>query len=128
MEKKNQLFQKYPEEEFVRSLMQLFLGNEIHMHYQFSRKMLEDKGVIQEMNRMIPELQTYYLRCKHRKYLENIDSKKAITIFRQIIRVYGFLVKSVEKYSNGSKFLLYHVEKMEENKSPKKVNFEVNFD
>lgn len=126
--KKNQLFQRYPEEDFVKRLMQLFLGDELNLHYQFTRKTLEDKGVIQEINKMIPELQTYYLRCKHSKYLENVDSKKAITIFRQIIRVYGFLVKSVEKYHNRSKFLLYHVEKMEENKSPKKVNFEVNFD
>ncbi len=127
--KKNQLFQEYPSEDFIKKMIHLFIGKEntINTHYQFSRKMLEDKGVVVELHHMIPELKKYYLKCKHQKYLENIDSKKAITIFRQMIRLCGYTVKSVEKYQNGSKFLLYHMEKLNDVKSPRKINFEVDF-
>ncbi len=128
--KKNQLFQEYPSEEFIKNMIHLFIGKEtpINSHYQFSRKMLEDKGVVVELHHMVPELKKYYLKCKHQKYLENIDSKKAITIFRQMIRLCGYTVKSVEKYQNGSKFLLYHMEKLNDIKSPRKINCEVDFD
>jgi hypothetical protein len=128
--KKNQLFQEYPSEEFIKRIIHLFIGKDtpVNKHYQFSRKMLEDKGVIVELHHMIPELKKYYLKCKHQKYLENIDSKKAITIFRQMIRLCGYTVKSVEKYQNGSKFLLYHLEQLNDVKSPRKINFEVEFD
>lgn len=128
--KKNQLFQEYPSEEFIKRMIHLFIGKDtpVNQHYQFSRKMLEDKGVIVELHHMVPELKKYYLKCKHQKYLENIDSKKAITIFRQMIRLCGYTVKSVEKYQNGSKFLLYHLEKLNDIKSPRKINFEVDFD
>lgn len=128
--KKNQLFQEYPSEDFIKKMIHLFIGKDtpVNTHYQFSRKMLEDKGVVTELHHMIPELKNYYLKCKHQKYLENIDSKKAITIFRQMIRLCGYTVKSVEKYQNGSKFLLYHMEKLHDVKSPRKMNFEVDFD
>lgn len=128
--KKNQLFQEYPPEEFIKRIIHLFIGKDtpVNKHYQFSRKMLEDKGVVVELHHMIPELKKYYLKCKHQKYLENIDSKKAITIFRQMIRLCGYTVKSVEKYQNGSKFLLYHLEKLNDVKSTRKINFEVDFD
>ncbi len=128
--KKNQLFQEYPSEDFIKKIIHLFIGKDtpVNQHYQFSRKMLEDKGVVVELHHMIPELKKYYLKCKHQKYLENIDSKKAITIFRQMIRLCGYTVKSVEKYQNGSKFLLYHLEKLNDIKSPRKINFEVDFD
>lgn len=128
--KKNQLFQEYPSEEFIKRIIHLFIGKDtpVNQHYQFSRKMLEDKGVIVELHHMIPDLKKYYLKCKHQKYLESIDSKKAITIFRQMIRLCGYTVKSVEKYQNGSKFLLYHMEKLYDMKSPRKINFEVDFD
>ena len=128
--KKNQLFQEYPSEEFVNRVMRIFLGggdNKINTYFQFSRKMLEERNVIEEMNTLIPELRRYYLKCKHKTYLDNLDTKKVITIFRQLIRIYGYKIKSTEKYHNGNKFLLYQLEKMKK-KSPKRMNFVVDFD
>jgi len=124
--KKNQLFQEYPTEEFVKRVMRIFLGGD-NTYFQFSRKMLEERNVIEEMNRLIPELKRYYLKCKHKTYLDNLDTKKVITIFRQLIRIYGYRIKSTEKYHNGNKFLLYQLEKTKK-KSPKRMNFVVDFD
>lgn len=130
VDRKNQLFTVEPSFDFVQKIMELFLGKNINNpYYQFSRKMLEDKKIVEEINKMVPELKEYYLKCKHTKYLEKIDSKKCITIFRQLLRVHGYKVNSTEKYQNGSKFLLYQVEKHKDNKmTPKKINFTIDFD
>lgn len=130
--KKNQLFQQEPPEELIVEIMHIFLGENItNPFYQFSRKMLEDKKVIEQLEKWIPELKKYYLKCKHQKYLENLDSKKMITLFRQLIRLKGYSIEAHEKYQNGNKFLLYHIERKEKNrsmKSPKKTNFTLDFD
>ena len=127
--KKNQLFQQEPPLEFVKNIMEIFLGKNINNpYYQFSRKMIEEKKIIEKLNTLIPELKKYYLKCKYKKYLENIDSKKSITIFRQLIRVHGYKIRSIEKYQNGSKFLLYNVINTNKNKSPKKYELVVDFD
>lgn len=129
-DRKNQLFTIEPSFDFVKKIMELFLGKNINNpYYQFSRKMLEDKKIVEEMVKLVPELKEYYLKCKHTKYLEKIDSKKCITIFRQLLRIHGYKVNSTEKYQNGSKFLLYQVEKQKVGKmSPKKINFTIDFD
>jgi hypothetical protein len=129
--KKNQLFQQEPPEELIVEIMHIFLGENItNPFYQFSRKMLEDKKVIEQLGKWIPELKKYYLKCKHQKYLENLDSKKVITLFRQLIRLKGYSIEAHEKYQNGNKFLLYHIERKEKGrsiKSPKKTNFTLDF-
>ncbi len=128
-DKKNQLFTIEPPFDFVKKVMELFLGKNINNpYYQFSRKMLEDRKIVEEMIQLVPKLKEYYLKCKHTKYLDKIDSKKCITIFRQLLRVHGYKVNSTEKYQNGSKFLLYQVEKQKEKMSPKKINFTIDFD
>jgi hypothetical protein len=128
-DKKNQLFSIEPPYDFVKKIMDLFLGKNVNNpYYQFSRKMLEDRKIVEEMIQLIPQLKEYYLKCKHAKYLDKIDSKKCITIFRQLLRVHGYKVNSTEKYQNGSKFLLYQVEKQKEKMSPKKINFTIDFD
>lgn len=128
-DKKNQLFQKNPSEEFVHTMIRTILGDHLNNpHYQFSRKTLEEKHVVEKMREYLPELKKYYLKCKHQKYLENIDSKKIITLFRQLIRPFGYQIQSIEKYQHGSKFLLYHFEKMKKRLSPKKMNYVIDFD
>jgi hypothetical protein len=109
--KKNQLFRTLPSKEFINEMMEMFLGkNNIHSYYQFSRKTLEQKNIIEKINLKINELKQYYLKCKHKKYLENLDIKKCITIFRQMIKLENYQLKSMEKYQNGKKYLLYHIE------------------
>ncbi len=130
---KNQLFHENPPYELVKEIMKIFLGDNLNNPcYQFTRKMIEEKRIIEKIETYIPELKKYYLKCKQGKYLENLDSKKIITIFRQLIRIYGYQVHSTEKYQNGSKFLLYKIDKIEkmkeQNKNHKKSNFTVDFD
>ena len=64
-EKKEQLFKNIPTKEFVEDVLKLFIPNGFQdSYYQFSRKMLEDKGVVTELHHMIPELKNYYLMIR----------------------------------------------------------------
>jgi hypothetical protein len=126
---KNQLFHENPPIELVKNIMKIFLGENLdNPCYQFTRKMLEEKNILEKIENYIPELRKYYLKCKQNKYLDNLDSKKIITIFRQLVRIYGYQVHSTEKYQNGSKFLLYKIDKINEQKKNNKTNFTVDFD
>ncbi len=73
-------------------------------------------------------MKKYYLKCKHAKYLENIDEKKYITILRQIMRPYNYSIKAYEKYNNGEKYLLYVIIKNKEDNKLKKINSVISFD
>lgn len=113
-EKKEQLFKKVPSKEFVESILKLFIPNGFEdIYYQFSRKMIIEKGVVEKLEEMRDLLKEYYMNCKHKLYLEGINPKKAVTILRQMLRLYQYRVVSMEKYYNGKKYLLYKVEKIE---------------
>ncbi len=128
-EKKEQLFKNIPPKEFVEDILKLFIPNGFHdSYYQFSRKMITEKNVIEKLNLLMPQLKEYYMNCKHKKYLENLDSKKCVTILRQLLRLYEYRVVSMEKYHNGQKFLLYKIEKIEVEKDIHQKKLIVEFD
>jgi hypothetical protein len=128
-EKKEQLFKNVPPKEFVEDVLKLFIPNGFQdSYYQFSRKMISEKNIIEKLNLLMPQLKGYYMNCKHKKYLENLDPKKCVTILRQLLRIYEYRVISMEKYHNGQKFLLYKIEKIEVEKDNYQKKLIVEFD
>ncbi len=128
-EKKEQLFKNIPTKEFVEDVLKLFIPNGFQdSYYQFSRKMITEKNVIEKLNLLMPQLKNYYMNCKQKKYLENLDPKKCVTILRQLLRLYEYRVISIEKYHNGQKFLLYKIEKIEVEKDNYQKKLIVEFD
>jgi hypothetical protein len=126
----NQLFIKEnPPFKLVQDILFLLINKELneHTYYEFSRNTITNKNIIKKIDIYIEELKKYYLKCKHLKYLENLDEKKIITIFRQILRPFNFTINAYEKYNNGEKFLLYVIKKKEQ-LCIKKVNSIINFD
>ncbi len=114
IKKKEQLFKKIPSKEFVESVLKLFIPNGFQdIYYQFSRKMIIEKGIVEKLIDMKDQLKEYYMNCKHTKYLDEIDPKKSVTILRQLLRLYYYRVVSMEKYYNGQKYLLYKIESVE---------------
>ena len=75
----------------------------------FSRRDLDMLLCVEKMERLKPELMKYYLPCKARTYLNDLNSKNVITILRQIARLYGYSVQSREKYIKGDKFIIYQL-------------------
>ncbi len=128
-EKKEQLFKNIPTKEFVEDVLKLFIPNGFQdSYYQFSRKMITEKNIIEKLNLLMPQLKNYYMNCKHKKYLENLDPKKCVTILRQLLRLYDYRVISIEKYHNGQKFLLYKIEKIEIEKDIHQKKLIIEFD
>jgi len=128
--KKNQLFSKDPPPfEIVKKIIYVLINKELNenIYFEFSKKNLVSKKIIQKIDEYIDILKEYYLKCKYEKYLENLNEKKIITLFRQILRPYNYLITSYEKYDNGEKYLLYILEK-KKSISIKKIDSTINFD
>jgi hypothetical protein len=127
---KNQLFIKdIPPFILVNDIINCILNKELNdnIYYEFSKKILKNKNAIQKIIPYIEELKKYYLKCKHEKYLNNLNEKKIITLFRQILKPYDYSLKSYEKYENGQKYLLYIIEKKKKI-NIKKISSVINFD
>ena len=55
------------------------------------------------MNEIMPEIEKYYIPCKSKKYLTDINEKKCITILRQFLKIHNHTLNSKEKYVKGKK-------------------------
>ena len=132
--KKNQLFSnEYPPFELVQQILNLLLYNNItnvsetdNIYIEFSKKTLVQKNVMNTIEPYIEELKKYYLKCKHKKYLENLTEKKIITLLRQILKPHNYMLLSSEKYDNGIKYLAYVIKQKEI--GLKKINSTIHFD
>jgi len=128
--KKSQLFSKeIPPFDIVNKVLSELINKDLNenIYYEFSLKILLTKNITDKINVYIPELKKYYLKCKHKKYLDNLNEKKVITIFRQLLRPYDYIISAIEKYDNGNKYLLYIIQK-KNNSISKNVNSILNFD
>ena len=54
-----------------------------------------------------PLLEQYYLPCKARTYLNDLNEKNIVTILRQCLKTKGYTICSREKYLKGDKFIIY---------------------
>jgi len=114
----NQLFHKnYPPFDLVIQILNIIIQYKIHepIYYQFTKDMIDSKNASKKIIDFIPELEKYYLKCKHMKYLKNITTNKFITILKQILKPYSYSINSKEKYIYGKKQILYTIQKKREN-------------
>jgi hypothetical protein len=106
---KNQLFRKIPPMEVCNQVLHAFGINDFNDNRFFSRKDLDAIHCVEKMQELKNTLAEYYLPCKARTYLNDLNSKNVITILRQLCRVHGYSVQSREKYIRGCKFIIYHI-------------------
>lgn len=106
---KNQLFRKKPSMEICDKVLSAFGLKSFDDPTYFSRKDLDAIGCVESMQELKEELATYYLPCKARTYLNDLNNKNVITIIRQLCRLYGYSVQSREKYIKGDKFIIYQI-------------------
>jgi len=131
---KNQLFSKIPPFDLVSEILYTLINKELNdnIYFEFSRNNLLCKNVIEKINNFIPKLKEYYLKCKHKKYLEKLNDKKIITIIRQLLKNYEYNINEVKKNKNGKKYLLYIIKKKKNLDngiiSFKKINSLISFD
>jgi len=105
----NQLFKVVPPIEFVNEVLNLFGIVNFNENYKFTRDDIKNKDVVTKL--LSIGLEKYYINCKYKKCFTNLDEKKTITILRQLVRIYDYKINSIEKFSNGKKYLIYHLSK-----------------
>ena len=108
---KNQLFKNKPSLEFLNKFVTIYGLKNLDDNRKFSRENLANLKTVDNISRFDDDLDYLYIPCKKEKYLSNLNEKKAITILRQLVKCQDYSVNSQEKYLNGNKILLYHVEK-----------------
>ena len=106
---KNQLFRILPDIDVTESILQLFGIKDIHDNHSFTRENLIDLKTVEKMNELSKELFKYYIPCKSKIYLVELNEKKCITILRQFLKVNNYTLISKEKYIKGNKQLFYQV-------------------
>ena len=70
---------------------------------------MTNNNTLEKMQREIPILKEFYLPCKSKLFLDNLNLKKCITITRQILKLYDYDIVSVERSVNTKKTLFYHL-------------------
>ena len=129
-EVKNQLFRENIDIDFLEKIIKecfnIVLNNSTY--YSFSKKTIANRNILDIINNNMDKLKKYYIKCKHKIYLENLNEKKIITLLRQLLRMHDFELKAKEKYENGKKYLLYTICKKIINNDLKKINSTINFD
>ena len=106
---KNQLFKNNPSEEFVISLLNIYGIKDFDDNHYFTKKDLEELNTIKNLNEIKDTLSDYYIPCKAKIYVDDINDKRAITILRQFLKTQNYTLLSKEKYLKGKKYNTYSV-------------------
>ena len=78
----------------------------------FTRKDIEIANTVAKMKELVPTISPYYLPCKARSYLSDMNSKNVVTVLRHFVRIFGYKVQSKGKYIKGEKFIMYNVKSL----------------
>ena len=105
----NQLFCKRPDDHLLGIVMKCFDLENIEDNKIFTKKDLNQFGTVDKLNLNKSEFEKYYLPCKAKKYLSNLNEKKSMTILKQIVKTFNYYVFSKEKYIEGQKFITYQI-------------------
>jgi|TARA_B110000879_G_C11062306_1_gene467198 hypothetical protein len=106
---KNQLFKVSPNIQITEKILENFGIKGLDDNHSFTRENLIDLNTVDSINKMYDEIIKYYIPCKGRKYLVDLNEKKCITILRQFLKILNYTLMSKEKYINGKKILFYQV-------------------
>ena len=106
---KNQLFKVSPNIEITEKILENFGIKGLDDNHSFTRDNLYDLNTVENINDMYTDIIRYYIPCKGKKYLVELNEKKCITILRQFLKIQNYTLMSKEKYINSKKTLFYQV-------------------
>lgn len=125
-----QLFCDIPSEYFLTTLLNCYNITSLSDNHEFNKGDLIEYNTVDKLIDIIPELILYYLPCKAKIYLNDINEKRAITILSQFLKLYDYKLMREEKIINKKKVIFYRVIKQDENKFHifrNSLNYEVDF-
>jgi len=106
---KNQLFRTIPELSIVEELLSYYGLSTLTDTKSFNMEILRELNTIEKITEYCEELSKYYIPCKAKVYLVNIDEKRCITILKQIIKTHGYTLISSTKSVKGEKMKIYRL-------------------
>ena len=109
---RHQLFREIPPKELVLKLLKCFGFKNFNDKRCVCKKYFTRMNVIENIKELVPELLIYYLPCKAKTYLTFLDNNSVMTILRQLLRPYKYVIISREKYINGEKLINYSLNNM----------------
>lgn len=105
----HQLFTKKVEVELLLRLLKCFGLKDLNDKRLFCKNDIVQNNTVGKMNEMKSVLESYYLPCKAKIYLEEVTDKRVITILKQVLRLHGYYLVSKEKNVNNKKIIFYHL-------------------
>ena len=107
---KNQLFRRNPDRYIISDLLKIFNIESLdNPDFYFTKQDLLNSDIIDNMIKLKNKLEVYYIPCKAKKYLDDINEQKSITILRQFLKYIEYNLKLKEKYVNGVKNYQYFI-------------------
>ena len=109
MSKKNQNFKKNPDIQIIQSILETFGLDNLEDDRFFTKEHMKEINTKENINILKSKLNEYYLPCKSKIYLNNINEKKCITILRQFVKNYNYKVIGIDKSIGGKKQTTYRL-------------------
>jgi len=114
----NQLFKIKPPYDLLQTLCFYFMIDLTHLETKksFTINELNDSNFDVYIKNIHDLVYPYYLECKSKIYLNNLNTKKIITLLRQILKVHDYKLISTNNYNKSKKYILYTIKKKEQKK------------
>lgn len=117
---KSQIFRIKPPYETVKCVLNAFGLENFNDSHTFTKNDLKKIQTLENIRNMTTEIQNYYYPCKSKLYLSNLNEKNVITILRHFAKLHNVHLVSNEKYIDGKKYIVYHLEKSSNNLNDEK--------
>lgn len=103
-----QLFRATLPSELFTKICESF-GYRVGSEYIFCKSDLDRLETLRKVSSHKDELCQYYIPCKAKLYLTNLNLNKCITIFRQVLRLNNMTLVSFQRYIKHKKTTFYTV-------------------
>ena len=110
----NQLFREKVTDDILNKMLEAYNLKGLDDDTTFSKHDLVKNGTVRKMAPIRDQLLQFYLPCKSRIYLENMDENKYITVLRQVLKLFQVKIESKQKYIKNKKTTIYSIVKRKE--------------
>jgi hypothetical protein len=107
----HQLFKDKISDDILSKILDAFGIKSLNDEFMFTKNDLITMNTVTKINDLKDQIIQFYLPCKAKIYLENMDESKCITILRQILKLSQVKLISKQKYINQKKSTIYMIQK-----------------
>ena len=122
-----QLFRKPLTKELLTIIKEIYKIKNLNNH-TFNKKKLLDYNTIEQLESFYFYISDFYLPCKVKIFLENININRTVTILKQILKEFDYTVVGTEKYDKYKKYTQYRINKNKKTELISMDKYQINFD